>query len=346
MGRSARIGVLVASLVAIVAAVVLAFVFAQDGKRDPVPNPDLVTVRALVGSEKAPLLHDQAVIDALAAQGLQLQIDTAGSRSMMAANPDSYDLFFPASAPVADQLTSAIPGARAIPAFQTPLVVLTFSDIKDVLEANGLVSTDAAGTPVFDVAAYLDALAKDTRWNSLTDNTACPSSKTVMVTTTEETLLEDETLTRIRTAFVDQGYKQSSTEGPFEDYLALGKQKTPLLLAYESQLLSRQLAQSAAVTDQMVALYPEPGMFSQHVVVARTENGVRVGELLTQDPALTAAVARYGFHPQSDPGAFAVEPPGYTVLDSLAAAVSPDPSVPVEEPTPSTATTTVAGGKQ
>lgn len=34
--------------------------------------------------------------------------------------------------------------------------------------------------------------------------------------------------------FLGQGFSESSTEAPFEDYLALGQGKTPMLLTYEA----------------------------------------------------------------------------------------------------------------
>src|SRR5256885_4824873 len=44
-------------------------------------------------------------------------------------------------------------------------------------------------------------------------------------------------LPQVAPLFLRQGFQESSSAGPFEDYLALGMGKAPLLVAYESQLV-------------------------------------------------------------------------------------------------------------
>ena len=58
--------------------------------------------------------------------------------------------------------------------------------------------------------------------------------------------------------FLGQGFSESSTELPFEDYLALGQGKTPMLLTYESLFLDRQMRRDGSITPDMVLLYPTP----------------------------------------------------------------------------------------
>lgn len=376
MSKTARFLLLAVSVIVIVGAV--GFAVMSRGGDDPAGG-DLTVVKGLVGSEKAPFFHDPDVQQAFAEQGYRLEIDTSGSRAMIAKaaqQPDAYDFYFPSSAPVADELGTTLPGSRQTGAFQTPLVILTFTDIEQILQANGLATPAQGGNPAsFNLATYSAAVHANTKWAGLTNNQAYPPNKAVLVTTTDPVrsnsglmfasltshvanggaTLDDPAQVpavagQIAPLFAGQGYKEASTEGPFENYLAVGKGSTPLLLAYESQLLSRQLAKSPEVSDDMVVLYPDPGMFSKHVVVSRTEPGNTVAELLTTDDTLVALEAQHGFRPQTRGSALdtaveeaglpplpqvnnAIEPSTYPILDQLAQALSPQAAA-EPDPTP------------
>ncbi|TNY03328.1 hypothetical protein EW661_23635, partial [Escherichia coli] len=47
----------------------------------------------------------------------------------------------------------------------------------------------------------------------------------------------DKALPTVAPLFLRQGFQEQSSAGPFEDYLALGMGKAPLLVAYESQMV-------------------------------------------------------------------------------------------------------------
>jgi hypothetical protein len=95
--------------------------------------------------------------------------------------------------------------------------------------------------------------------------------------------------------FLRQGFQESSSAGPFEDYLALGMGKAPLLVAYESQLVEFLLRHPQRRSGEMVMLYPQPTLYSKHVLVPYTPAGDRVGQLLESDPQLRALAQEYGF---------------------------------------------------
>ena len=137
--------------------------------------------------------------------------------------------------------------------------------------------------------------------------------------------------------FLGQGFSESSTEAPFEDYLALGQGKTPVLLTYESLFVDRQLRNDGSITPEMVLMYPTPDVRSKHTVLALTENGTKVGELLGEDPELQRLAARYGFR-TTNPATFrevlgeagvgqppnlvdVVEPPRYEILEAMIVAL-------------------------
>jgi hypothetical protein len=50
----------------------------------------------------------------------------------------------------------------------------------------------------------------------------------------------------------------------------------------------------------MVLMYPKPTVYSKHVLVPYTPQGVRVGEALENDPALRNLAHEYGFRTGGD----------------------------------------------
>jgi hypothetical protein len=131
--------------------------------------------------------------------------------------------------------------------------------------------------------------------------------------------------------FLKQGYVEYSSEAPFEDYLAMGMGKSPLVMIYESQFLSQ--AANSGVSEDMVLMYPEPTIFSKHTLVPLTPGGERLGELLSTDPELQKLAIEYGFrnnntayfnqflrdHNLSVPQNLVnvIEPPSYEVLERM-----------------------------
>ena len=130
---------------------------------------------------------------------------------------------------------------------------------------------------------------------------------------------------------LDQGFSETTSEASFDDYLALGAGKTPMLVVYEAQYLSHVFAGDGAIKPEMRLVYPSPTV-CKHTLVPLAEPGTRVGRLLTEDPELLALAAAHGFR-TTNPRAFAdqvaktgaraaelvdvVEPPTYERLDKL-----------------------------
>jgi hypothetical protein len=95
--------------------------------------------------------------------------------------------------------------------------------------------------------------------------------------------------------FLRQGFQEQSSAGPFEDYLALGMGKAPILMTYESQMIEFWLKHPEKLKGDMVLMYPKPTVFSKHVLVPYTPAGVRLGEALENDPALHELAHEYGY---------------------------------------------------
>ncbi len=322
-------------------------------------RPAVTAIRGVIGSEKKPFFDDPAVKAAFARHGLRVEVDTAGSREI-ATTVDlrPYDFAFPSSVPAAEKIRQAHRIARTYSPFYSPMAVATFQPIADVLAKAGVVHDSGAGYQVLNLREFLELVAKGTRWDALAGNTSYRARKRVLLTTTDVRTSnsaamylaatsyvangDDVVTSRAQVAevartvaplFLDQGYSESSTEAPFEDYLALGIGKTPMVVIYEPQYAARLFAGGAQIRPGMRLIYPAPTVLSKHTLVPLTDRAAEVGRLLQEDPEFARLAARHGFR-TADPKVFAdlvattgahvpaslvdvVEPPAYDRLEEL-----------------------------
>ncbi|EOD70477.1 hypothetical protein H480_00670 [Amycolatopsis vancoresmycina DSM 44592] len=322
---------------------------------------DVATVRGVIGSEKQAFFTDQRVVDAFARHGLKVEVDTAGSRQIATTvDLGKYAFAFPSSSPAAQKIQRDRKVTTVYTPFQSPMAVASFEPVVALLRANGVVHKGAGDYDVLDIAKYLDLAKAGTRWDQLPGNTAYPARKNVLVTTTDPRESnsaamylsivsfvangnavvsapdqEAKVLPSVAKLFLDQGYTQNSTEGPFEDYLSAGMGKTPLALIYESQFVDRVVRGDGSIRPDMRMLYTAPTVYSKHTLVPLTGDGDKVGQLLTTDPELGRLAATFGFR-TTDPKLFAevaapahvpadlvdaVEPPSFETLERLLDAV-------------------------
>jgi hypothetical protein len=280
-----------------------------------------VSARGLIGSEKEAFFADPRVQQALAAQGLSVAVEKAGSRAI-AARYDAarYDFGFPSGAPAAQQLQAQAKAAAVFNPFYTPIVFASWRPIAEILVANGIAAREGDIYYVVDLPALLALADKGTRWRDLKKSEAFATGKAVLVNSTDvrtsnsaamylalasylanqQQIVQsqeevDSVLPKVAPLFLRQGFQEQSSAGPFEDYLALGMGKAPLLVVYESQLVEFWLKNPARIQGDMVLLYPRPTVFSKHVLVPYTPAGVRVGQALESDPALRALAHEFGY---------------------------------------------------
>ncbi|MCU1640282.1 MAG: hypothetical protein JWN03_557 [Nocardia sp.] len=343
------------ALLAVIA--VVAVVAVQQPDSGPVsagPVP-LTMLRGVVGSEKVAFFEDPKVADVLAKHGLRVQVDPAGSRQI-ATSVDlaKYDFAFPSSAAAAERIQRERGVSGKYTPFSSPMVIATFKPIADLLTQTGIVQPGA--TTTFDVEKYLALAEQGTQWDQLAGNTAYPVRKNVLVATTDPrtsnsaamylavtayvandntivrgTKAEDYAVSRISRLFTRQGYTESSSDGPFKDYLANGMGPVPMAWVYEAQYVDA--AVHGQLKPDMVLMYPKPTVLSQHTVVPLNDKGDQIGKLLTTDPDLQRLAAEHGFRP-NNPSLFTkvtaehqvpvdtnlvnvVDPPNYDTLEHL-----------------------------
>ncbi|HKA11041.1 MAG TPA: hypothetical protein VKI99_11300 [Candidatus Dormibacteraeota bacterium] len=288
----------------------------------------LHTVRGVIGSEKQPFFQDPEVVAAFHKHGLDVQVDTAGSREIATTvDLTRYDFAFPSGVPAADKIKRDHKARATYTPFYTPMAVGSFQPIAKLLQSAGVVR-DAGGWYTIDMKAYLDLVAKNTRWSDLPNNTAYPAAKSVLITSTDvrtsnsaamylsmasyvangNNVVQDDAtaskvVAQVAPLFLRQGFTASSSEEPFRDYLSIGVGKTPMVMIYEAQYLSAATARDKTLTPDMTLMYPSPTVLSKHIVVPLDSGGDQVGRLLTEDQQLQQLAVKYGFR-TSNAGAF------------------------------------------
>jgi len=279
----------------------------------------VVSVRGLVGSEKVAYLSDPRVLAALRKHGIALRVDKAGSREMAGRNDlNQYDFGFPAGAPAAIKLMQVTAARRSFTPFFTPMAVASWRPIVQVLAANGLASQNPDSSWALDMHALLPLMRDGRRWLDLRGNTAYPVGKAILISSTDVrtsnsaamylslvsyVLNGDNVVQREADAervepvaaglFLRQGFQESSTAGPFEDYVTMGMGKAPLVMIYEAQFIEYQIEHPAATRD-MVLLYPRPTVFTKHTLVPFNARGDSLGALLVRDEELQHLAVEYG----------------------------------------------------
>ncbi len=317
-----------------------------------------VTVKVLTGSEKEKFLTDPELAKVLDSEGIAITVQKAGSREI-ATRPDlaSFDAAYPAGTHAALKIAETSGSKHVYPSFFTPMAVASWKTLIPVLEKSGVVSSKNGSYFIIDMAKLVDIMKKDTRWKDLPDNTAYPVGKAVLVTSTDvrksnsgamylglaayiangnNVVDTDADANKVASSMVGlfskQGYQESSSAGPFEDYTAMGIGKSPLVMIYEQQFLEYVLSHDKPNPD-MVLLYPAPTILSKHTIVALTDNGERFAQVMTSNPKVSSIAQHYGFRTQDSSELFAaveakglgiphtivdvIDPPRYDILEKL-----------------------------
>ena len=194
-----------------------------------------------------------------------------------------YDFAFPSSTVAAERILQPSPGRPAITGkkyavFSSPMAIATYQPIVNLLSASGL-AKQVNGVWYFDVRKYVDLVKAGWRWTNIRGNATYPVNKRILITTADprtsnsaamflsivsyvanhNTVVQSEAdekkvLPLVARLFVNQGYTDNSSEGPFDDYLALGMGKSPMVNIYEAQFVDA--AAQKKLKPGMVLMYP------------------------------------------------------------------------------------------
>lgn len=257
-----------------------------------------VTARGLIGSEKEAFFQDERVRDVLARHGVTVTVQKAGSRSIANSyDPKQYDFGFPSGAPAAAQLKAAARAGTVYTPFYTPIVFASWRPIAEILIANGVAQKQGDFFYVTDLPALLAMAGKGTRWRDLKASGAFATGKAVLPASTDVRSSNSAAMYLALASYVLNGQQVVQSPADLERVMP---QVAPLLVAYESQLVEFLLRHPQRRSGEMVMLYPQPTLYSKHVLVPYTPAGDRVGQLLESDPQLRALAQEYGFRTGGD----------------------------------------------
>ncbi|MFF3203337.1 hypothetical protein [Streptomyces sp. NPDC002962] len=298
------------------------------GRSDEDKSTATKTVRMVIGSEKAEFFADPDVVKALAAKGYTVEAETSGSWAMEGLDLEGYDLAFPSSQAPATELAAKYEVRGTLPRpFYSPLVVVAHKNAAGVLADNGLATLDAEHRGTLKMAAYLDAARADRTWQQLRGAGKYGElTGTLYLSSTDPETSSSGALYLAAASYVDnggkvvasdaeiertapllhrlvsvQGAQQSSTDAAFRDFVSGAG--NPLVLVYESQVAS--LLAGGQQPDDLVVLYPDTTVNSDHTAVPLTESGGALAGLLSADPELRRLAIRHGFRPQGVTAEFA-----------------------------------------
>lgn len=309
----------------------------------------------VIGSEKREFFEDKLVQDRLDTEGFSVEFTTAGSRRI--ANEmdlSQYDFVFPSSAPAAQKIIAEHPDYTVEYPFFSPMAVATFKPIVEILKREGVV-TERDGAPVLEMDRYIDLAQSGKRWRDLSDE--FPSPRAVQISTTdirtsnsaamflsilawqfaerEPDKADDvQWLTeQIAPFFTGQGFAETTSAGPFSDYLSQGMGAVPMVLVYEAQYFGEMMKSNSRIDDDMVLLQLEPTVLAKHGIIGITPEGKEMAKFLANDVSMQMNAANFGFRPAGgdylaktlDTRGFppppdyvsSVDPPNYDRLEKL-----------------------------
>jgi hypothetical protein len=359
-------------LVVIVAAALIYQFVLRNGDRDGgILNRELIQISGIVGSVKARFLDNPDVKDILRSRyGLEIDYQTVGSLEMTGMDSAGVDFIWPSSQ-VALELYIIRRGAtgRRETIFNSPIVFYTWMEVATALVANGYARVAADGHFEAPLGPLVSAVLDGAQWSDLglgglygsaaivSTNPSRSSSGNLFAGLVASVLnggvvseaALPEVLPALLRLFELQGYMEHSTEQLFGQYLELGVGSFPLVVGYENQMIELALgdpATWAGVQDQVAVVYPVPTMFSEHPVLALTENGERIIEALLDEDVQAIAWERHGFRTglDNDPSELGMRgmPAGVTqvvrvpvpeVMDEITRALEQGTPTP-EEPEP------------
>ncbi|MBV2120336.1 MAG: hypothetical protein KUF74_02665 [Candidatus Thiodiazotropha sp. (ex Ctena orbiculata)] len=323
-----------------------------------------VTVRGLIGSEKLAFFQDPRVIEAFANKGLEVEVKKSGSREIATRHDlNNWDFAFPAGVPAAEKISRENQARKSYQVAFTPMVVASWESIAKILEANGIARMRDNIYYLIDMKKLLEIIEQGKRWTDLPQNESYQARKSILINSTdirrsnsaamylalasylfndeavvENTTQADALVDRLANLFIRQGYTEHSSAVPFNDYLIMGIGKAPMVMAYEAQYL--YAASQSQLRGDMRLLYPEPTLYTKHVLVALSEPGEQFGQVLTTDPTLQGLMIEHGWR-NSDRAGFdsfiqsrklqvpaslvnVIEPPSYEVIESMIQTIERD----------------------
>ncbi|ACU35548.1 hypothetical protein [Actinosynnema mirum] len=279
-------------------------------------------------ASKAEFFTDEVVRRELMAHGIQVHITKAGSRAVAMGDVDQYDFVFPSGQPAAllikEQRQAERKFAKVHKPFFSPIVFGTYREYAEALltRLRGEPSSDDKKLYFsVDMAKLVDLMRAGTRWSDLDHEPSLDNGNQVLVQTPDVCSANSAATYLGLLAFVVNGQRPpvDETEAlaladqvkpflvgqglPGDDmsmqYLAPeGRGLAPVAVFYEHQYLAHQIRhvrQNGRSDTNRVLIYPEAQLQTVPEYIALTPDGDRLGQLISNDPALKQRALELGF---------------------------------------------------
>jgi hypothetical protein len=309
--RPAFLGLLILILV-----IAGAFLFSTFQQNNQPPK----TVKGFVGGEKINFLENEEVKKILREKyRLKIDINKAGSLDMIRASHENVDFLFPSNQTALELYLNTIgPTYKDDIIFNTPIVLYSHKLVADALVQSGLAES-VDGVYQVKMQALVDKMAADATWadvnlpqlfGPLTVDTTDPAksnSGNMFSGLVANMLNGGQVVTEKNTAailpdllhiFSKLGYMETSSSDLFNQFLKTGVGAKPLVAGYENQLLEFSKLNPEAwqkVKDDIVILYPQPTVWSTHILIALDAAGEELMIALKDDRIQQIAWDQHGF---------------------------------------------------
>ncbi|GAA2668566.1 MULTISPECIES: hypothetical protein [Actinosynnema] len=293
------------------------------------PLKQVVVITGKLAS-KAEYFTDEVVRRELMAHGIQVHITKAGSRAVATGDVDQYDFVFPSGQPAAllikEQRQAEHKFAKVHKPFFSPIVFGTYRDYAEALLAKlgKKLPPESEEKPLYfsvDMAKLVELMRAGTRWSDLDHDPPLNNGNQVLVQTPDVCSANSAATYLGLLAFVVNGQRPPVDEAealaladqvkpfligqglPGDDmsmqYLAPeGRGLAPIAVFYEHQYLAHQIRhkrQNGSADDNRVLIYPEAQLQTVPEYIALTPDGDRLGQLISNDPALKQRALELGF---------------------------------------------------
>ncbi|QFZ17686.1 hypothetical protein [Saccharothrix syringae] len=295
------------------------------------PFRDVTVVRVMMAS-KRDFFEDAEVRRIMQSHGIRVQVTPIASRELVYRDDlDDYDFVLPSGQSVANVVRERRRGKviNTYRPFFSPIVLGTYREYAKALEAAGVAKRqDNGGGLYYDLSLprFVDLVEAGTTWSKLAEEAplseGLPRNGNRIIAQTPDPCLAYSGATFLgMVAFARNGNQAPADE---ESAARLAKEIKPLfdiegqhgddlgpkyvtpegrsfatiVVIYEHQYLAHQfrwIDGTGKPDEDRVLLYPEEQHETAPELLAFTPAGNRVGELVTQDPALRRRAVELGF---------------------------------------------------
>lgn len=311
--KKSIIGLIIFATIAAVAVIVVV----TSGK-----TSQTYTIEGYIGGEKKGFFQDQEVIDILADKfGLEVDYTKAGSVEMVQYEDyGDYDFLFPSSQMALEifKIEQEEKLQKSDKVFNSPIVLYSWKNVADALISESIVQIKDGSYYVSDFPKLIAYIEAETAWESIglnlygNINIICTdpnrSNSGNMYLGLLANLLNDaETVTediaydiglRAKDILDRLGYMEYSSGNLFSSYIEKGMGSSPIIVGYENQLVEFALENPdiwEQVKNQVVIMYPEPTVWSEHTVIALNDDGSLLIDALNDESLQTIAWKKHGF---------------------------------------------------